>query len=615
MTSLLAPDPESLNEDEAVVVEQSDPHDDYRDVPGVSVLNDMEDSHGRPEDLTGSQIASLRALFEDRSGLGLYMFAYHVCGAQDLYAPLHLEMCSFLSMWGEVEVKSRTGIISRVNRPPSEDELELDSWRRLMVAVPRDHFKTTMGTRCNGLWVVSLDPESTIGIFNENEAKVKSWIGAIKNIILTSKLYHMCFPEVLPPGVHFMEAAKGIKIPRNWKWGDTGILLNRNSHMVAELSIEPFGIGGATAGKHFTHVIKDDIIGDKAAESEAVMNDAIEWVNHARALERPAENGCELFNFTRWGYYDVYSHVLKKWPNQYKLYLRHMLEDSARNPDVVTGKVIFPTRFRTAQAKQMYREDPFVFMSQFMNIPMAGRETSFNAGWMRYGDYSVVTKSFKIDSAHYSPEIMHSDLKGAETSAPRVVTLEMLDRAILIDPAPSKKTERRAEPRARTALICVGKDPWGRNYQLDALPLREDPVEVLKSLVAMANKWEVYKVGIEEVNFSVIYAPLWERIMRNEFPDTRFQWISLKPGGRDKDTRILSLSGPMKEGFWYFNRATSGYVVQEFLEFPHGETKDLIDAMSYTEEVLARGATPDEAIFERRQRYITSGGRSARTGY
>lgn len=583
--------------------------------PRLSILKDMEESNADPRDLTNPQISQLRSLFEDESGLGLYCFVYFICGARDLYFPLHYPMCRILSRWGYLEMEDG----SWHKRPPRDGDDIVDSWRRIHLCVPRDHFKTTVGTRGTALWVITKDPECTVGIWNENGDKAKSWVGATKKVVEESHLYHMLWPHVLPKGIHFAEKEKGIAQRRNHKWGDTGLLFARDSHMVAELTIEPFGIGGASAGKHFTHVIKDDIIGDKAAESEAVMNDAIEWVNTARALERPAENGCELVNYTRWGYYDTYKHMLTKWKGEYKVYLRHMLEDEDGSPDVVNGKVIFPTRFTTEQAKRMYEQDVFHFMSQYMCIPMSGKTTSFNPHWTRFGSVSFDAYGepyFKIDTDDYNHRIMHSDLKDLEEAAPQVVHLNQINKAILIDPAPRKSSEVKQNPRARNGIVVVGKDPWDRRYCFEAKASRGDPVEVMKDVVALMHKWSISSIGVEEVVFSSVYAPLWNRIMRWEHPDLTPSWIPLEPKGRDKNQRILdNLSAPTREGFWYFNRMETGYLRQEMLEFPNGETKDLVDALSYTDEAISRDFTPEEELAGELAVYNQSQGRSEVTGY
>jgi len=270
----------------------------------------------------------------------------------------------------------------------------------------------------------------------------------------------------------------------------------------------------------------------------------------------------------------------------------------------------------------MYEEDPYVFMSQYMVIPMAGRTTSFQSSWQRSGrvftgtdSYGLQQHTFAIDAEHYDPYVRHNDLQDSDEAAPQHLPLEWMNKAIILDPAPSKGPERKQNPRARNGIVVVGKDAWDRNFHLESEALREDPVTVLHHIVALANKWHVYRVAIEEVNFSAIYAPLWTEILKHEHPDLHLEFIPLAARGRDKDQRITSLIPQMKQGFWYFNKPESGYTMQELVEFPHGETKDCIDALAYTNEVLVRGQTPEEMVRAKVYDRITDLGRSQYTGY
>jgi hypothetical protein len=540
--------------------------------PALQILGDMLGSQGDPRDLAGDQVGQLRALFEADDGSGLWLFAYFVCGLDKLTRDLHWEMCQFLSQWGQ------------------------PGWRRLMMMVPRGSFKTSLGSKAVPLWLATRDPEATIGIFNAAQDQAKSWVGSIRTILESSHLYHMLWPERLPPGVHFRDRDKGKSVPRAWKWGDTGVLLVRNSLAVSELTFEPYGIGGSSTGRHYTHRIMDDLIGETSANSPALIEDAIHFVDHARALERPPNGGCELINCTPWAYRDCYAHVLTKWPDDYQVYRRSLLENpETGEPDVVNGVSIFPDSIDTAEAKAMYEADAFVFASQYQCIPQSGREVSFDREWIhpvtvegQPGDELYL----RIHPDHYDPKRTHGDVQGEE--APNVVALHWCDRALLLDPAPTRDAEKSREPRARNGLVVVAIDPWGRLYTLEGVPLREDPVTVMEEVVALCKRWRTRKVGIEEVNFSAVYRPLWTALLAHRHPGLDLSFAGLKPRGEHKDDRINSTRPPHREGLWFYNLDATGYVIQELLEFPNGETRDLIDAQAYWAQLLSRPPTPTE---------------------
>jgi hypothetical protein len=579
--------------------------------PGLDILTDMTESQGDPRDLTHQQIPLVRDTFEDESGMGLWLFAKYICGCKDITTELHWEECVFLSRWGYIQLSDGNWH----KRTYVEGETVVDNWRRLHLCVPRDTFKTTLGTRACGLWNVIKDPEITLGIFNEAEAKSKSWVGSIKQVIERSRLLHVLWPHVLPPGVHFNDTRS---IPRTWKWGDQGLLLFRDSLNVSELTVEPFGIGGASTGKHFTHKILDDIIGEKSSDSPAVMQDAINWIDHSRALERPSDRGCELVNYTRWAYYDAYKHQLVRWAGDYKIYHRALLENpDTGEPDVIDGVSIFPERFPTDLCKKMYEDDPFVFASQRQCIPQAGRDMSFDKAWARFcsiqeasnGEWSAV-----IEKEFYEPTLVHADVDGEV--APNLVPLSWMDKCIILDPAPPPNSvEIRQQPRARNGIVVLGMDPWGRKFHLDCRAIREDPVVVLEVIVQLATTWGLYKIAIEEVNFSAVYRPLWDAIVKLRFPDIYLAFQPVVTRNKDKDTRIRSLIPHHKEGLWYYNREMSKYTLQELLEYPHGETRDLIDAEAYADQVLLRPESPDERTDRRWRTHYERAERDQWTGY
>jgi hypothetical protein len=480
-----------------------------------------------------------------------------------------------------------------------------------MIRIPREFFKTSCFTRGASLWVLSaLDVNATIGIFNEKEDNPQSWIAAICDVIESSYLYQTLYRDILPKGIGYWDKEKGVSSSRKLKWGGTGMMLERDTRGVSELSLEPHGISGTAVGKHFTHKILDDIIGLNASRSQAVMQAAIEWADNARALERPLEGGCELINHTTWAYYDVYKHMETKWPGEYKIFQRALLENpSTGEPDADFGQSIFPEKISTAKAYQMRNADPFVFSAQYQCVPQAGKNQSFATEWDGhfYVDQLDGEPCIKITKtggrSGFDSTIFDTD--SGDDWAPEWVPLYLCERAIILDPAPSKPSELRKERLAKNGIVVVAKDPWGRRFNLESLSSREGPTDILRRCVHLYWKWKINKIAIEEVNFSAVYAPLWEEILRLDpaYENVHPEWMITLPEGRDKDQRIREDLIPIHENFlWYYNMGDpnssiappSATVLKEKKEFPHGSTKDTLDAQAYTDSILTRPETPDE---------------------
>lgn len=571
-------------------------------IGALSVLKDLLAlTDADAQDLSHQQAAMLRRMFEDPT-VGLFLFAQVIFGYTDLTTSIHLPICTFLGRWGQTELMD--GRI--ITTPPKESDGPIkESWRRLMVQIPREMFKTSLCTRANALWCISKNPNETIAIVNEKVENSERWCGAIARVVESNKLYQTLWREIIPKGIGWWDKEAGIPRARAHKWGDTGLLFERGDYGIPELSIEPHGIGGATTGKHFTRMILDDIIGKNAAYSTAVMQEAISWVDNQRPLERPAENGMELISCTPWAYADVYAHKLKKWPGEYKVLRRSILEDANGNPDYINGTSIFPDKIGTEQAKRLLKTDFFVNMAQYMCQPRAGRDMAFDESWLQYGRVGGHPERpmFRINDADFNPEVF--DPESGDKVAPQMVPISWMNKCILLDPAPSKDAEIKKEPRANNGIVVVGVDPWGRRFCLEAVAVREGPTELLHRLVALGNKWGTLRIGIEEVNFSAVYAPLWETIARHEYPDLKVSFFPLTPklldssGGsgrtQQKEERIRqSLIRVFENGFWFMNTEGTARLAQELLEFPHGETKDLVDALAYTDRSLSRPETPDE---------------------
>lgn len=545
---------------------------------GLSVLADMHQSGGSPVDLGVEQIKLLKHMFEDKS-YGLFFFAVEIFGYKDLTFDLHLPICQYISKWGD----------------PAPLGEETD-YRRLMVRIPRDHFKTSVCTRANSLWVLARDPlhDDTIGIFNEIADNSESWVGAICEVVESSQLFQMIWSDMLPTGISIRDRQRGQGLKQRWKWGGTGIRFVRNSIGVSELSIEPHGIKGSATGKHFTKKILDDIIGKNASESVAEMQSAIHWVDNSRPLEKPANGGCELVCHTPWAYADVYAHMLRKWPTDYRVLTRHLLEDENGRPDVLNGKSIFEAKISTKKAKQMAKTDSFHFNSQFQCIPRAGKDLAFSEDWMRLGKivYTGTEPVFRINDDHYDPEIL--DLESEMDEAPQYIPLNWMHKAVILDPIPGKPSELKQEPNCHHGLIVVGKDPWGRRFCLESARYRMPPTEVFHKVMELYQKWACSLVAIEEVNFSYVFQPLFQLLAQAHYeivPDI----IPTSTKGRQKLERIRqNLQSPHENGFFYYNEKGTSEIIQEITEFPHCETLDVIDAQSYTDEVLQRPETPNQ---------------------
>jgi hypothetical protein len=489
-------------------------------------------------------------------------------------------MCEFLDNWG------------RTDLPGGSPNF---GWKRLMVQVSRDTFKTSCGTIANALQKVARSDGgmATVGIFNAKESRTFSWVRTIREIIEGNHVFQAVYRDVIPPGVGFWDKERGKSIPQKWVWSDHSINLNRNKWL-AEPSISGHGATGSAAGYHFDYIIKDDLIEVKHAQSEVEMNRVWDWCETARYLEKPAEKGNELWNYTRWHYNDIYIQARRQWPDDYVVFWRKILETTPEGEEYST----FPERFSTEELQRERASRPFHFASQRMNIPKAGKEQSFDTSWLRYGhmDTSHGEWAFVIDDEYYDPTISEIELERGE-GAPKVVPLAWMEKILLWDPAPSEQSDRNRERNARNGLAMVGKDPWGRVFVLSGKGFRLDPEEMMRLATHTCLHWGTAKAAVEEVNFSKVYKHFARYLMEKEFPKEHITWVPQKAEKRNKDARILGLIPLFRSGFIYLNEPACRQLALEYEEYPYGTTRDILDALAMHKDILFRPLTPEESLW------------------
>lgn len=565
------------------------------------------DPGARAQDMTSEQVRSVRAFLDS----SLFAFAYFVFGYTDLTPGFHGPVCQFLEQWGKGPGEAPGGSA-------------LTGWKRLALTIPRESFKTSLATRANSLWQIARDPHHnpTIAIFNAKEDNAAKWVRAIREVAEASHLLHICYPEMMPPGVgtcclrHQDESR-----PKGWKWSNTEIDFVRTQIGIPEASITALGIGGAATGGHWTHILADDIIGLEESRSPSMMQAARDWIDVARFLERPADKGNVLFVYTRWHYDDCYRYLLEKWADEYVLYHRGALDDEG----LATERSAFPEKWSTEDLHRMRERDPYNFAAQMMSQPRAGKETSFDPAWNRYCAVSFLDDgdiSFRIPAALYDPKLheLPPEVEGIPELAPQEVLRSQCDAALFWDPAPSEMRDKNKDGRARNGKVAIFRDPWHRDFIPEARGTRMDPLDEMRDTITLAAKWGITKIAVEEVNFSKVYRHIGQYLLEKEFPELRdlIYFIKLKEERTQKDTRILGLIPRWRSGMIYVGPEAAQLLV-EAREYPFGRTRDLLDgcAMDSKNKVLSPPLTITfmrQAQIKSRTQYLI-GGRDAVTGY
>lgn len=160
--------------------------------------------------------------------------------------------------------------------------------------------------------------------------------------------------------------------------------------------------------------------------------------------------------------------------------------------------------------------------------------------------------------------------------------ISTLDIAITVDPA---WTEQDKNPEAdRSAVIVSGVAASGDLYVLAYRAGRWSPSTLLDHVYAFIGTWSPSWVGIEGGTQSVSLIETFTNELNRNFPFVPFRVLA--PKGQNKLVRVVPLHTHAEKRGIYVQRPEHEELVQEFLKFPGGKYKDLVDALAYRAQDL-----------------------------
>lgn len=426
--------------------------------------------------------------------------------------------------------------------------LNIDAQYKLIL-LPRGHFKTSLLTIADSVRLAlpdtygnrpypeSLGPDIRILIAHEAERQAETFLHLITNIILGNPVIQAFFPEIIPnKNKH--------RINRN------ELELNR-SRSYPEPTFGTIGVGGRSQGKHYSYIKADDLIGEEARASKAVMLATIEWVDGIQSLLDNITKDKIDFIGTRWAPNDLYKHIMNQYGNKLLRYVRSVEELDATTNTLVP---IFPERFNRDYL-EILKRNPLRWSANYVNNPeLSGR--LFVDSWKRY---------FEWLPGRYSKKLY---IHGPDNSRQEYDVAD-LDRLILIDPAMS----------GNLGIIVTGGTRDKKIFILEAIKRAMKPPEFLELLFMLFFKWQPRAVVIEEVLFSGLY----EHWLKAEMKARRvsFNVITHKVGNKSKEARIVGLTSFYAAGT-IFHHPSQKDLDEEYNTFSSVSFDDhhLMDALS-----------------------------------
>ena len=403
---------------------------------------------------------------------------------------------------------------------------QLEGSKRNAIAAPRGHAKTTLISLNYVLWKILFCEVNFVVIISDTYTQAKLFIDAIKRELETNEKIRFYFGDLV-----------------GRTWGESEI------ETKTEIKILGRGAGQRVRGlKHKEHrpdlILLDDIENDEAV-STGEQRDKLEHWFFGSVLPALSDNG-EL---------DVIGTIL-----HYDSLLNKLLKNPAFTPSLYRaiegGEPLWKEKFsieKLENIKESYASQGLLdtYFCEYMNEPLSDENAIFKQSWFKYYDDD--------------PAIINS-----------------LEKFITVDLAISQK-----ESADYTVVMVTGVDALNQIYVLEYVHERIDPITTIRYIMDLADKWNVFKIGIESVAYqkSLIWY-LQDEMKKRD----KFYIIEELKADMDKERRIRGLQPRYATGA-VFHKPTMTALEEELLRFPKSAHDDLADALAYVPQIKLPGAS------------------------
>lgn len=434
---------------------------------------------------------------------------------------------------------------------------------RKLGLMPRSHLKTTIGTVGDSLRRIAINPNIRILIGNEAATNSQLMLREAKNHFEQNSLFRRLYPHIIPPSfTKTIWSSEEILVPREAIW--------------REPTISTIGVGGVAVSRHFDLMKLDDLVGEEAFYSPAVMQKAKNWLNHAVSLLVDAYNSEIHLNGTRWAMDDVYSHAQKKMG--FKTFLRKAIVMGPDGPEP-----FFPEQVSMKYLAEILATDPFQYATQYANDPYDTADQELEMVWLNH--YTVAPDG----------DLRWKDIAGQL----HIQEVNKLRIYAHVDLAISE------EPGANfSAIVVVGINTEGYVFILEVWKRQVDPLALIDKIFEVHDYWQPIVVSVEDVGYQRSLAYYVEDTARRRRVHPRIRlW---KPTRRKRvgkrsavDDRILRTLQPYWSTGMIISRADQFDLIDEYRSFGKAHP-DILSALCQGPEYW-KSPSDDDAL-ERHER-------------
>jgi len=457
----------------------------------------------------------------------------------DLVESLHKPLCEFF-----------------VQKDPAKNWLVQDTVKNRLLLAPRGHFKTTINL-CDIIQWMLVFPDITIVLFSGTEELTAQMVGEIKQHFLMNGDFREMYPGWVPQ--------KNIS-----EFGQKGsFTLPNRGQIRREPTLSITTLKSTRAGAHYDLQKFDDVVTEQNSRTAILNQETKRQWSSTLPLLNPG--GYRDVIGTLYTYDCLYGPILEgydKGQRDWKVMVRTALK---REPDQEMFRpeaILFPDRFcvdanadpAKQNLEQIWRDDPELFASQYMNDPLSLASDQFSTPRL---------KAHVIDRA----------------DIPATVTLYMT-----WDLAYST-----TEHSDYSVGVLGGFSPNGSLYVVDIVRGRFRPGEIIEQIISHYRRWPIFRVGIEKDQAASMLAPGLELRYRQMGLYIPVDFIPVKLNGMHPEQQILSL-GPVLEQnkLWFCSSAMYlDEMFREFSRYPKYAHDDICRAVSLL--CFYRGYRPELA--------------------
>jgi hypothetical protein len=349
-----------------------------------------------------------------------------------------------------------------------------------LLLLPRGHYKSTIWTITDSIraalpdedeetpWPYCLGPDIRVCIMHEVEKVASKFLSSIQNHFLSNIALMKLFPECIPDTRKHTVNMLQFQLPRKSHW--------------IEKTFEVMGVGGRSQGNHYNLLKPDDLIGKEAADSKAIMQSTIDWVDNIQSYLTSFSSGDKIdFTGTRWAHVDLYSHLMEVYGDDLAIYKRAVEE---KNPETGEWESIFPEEYPRERLR-ILRKKPKIFSAQYLNDPDLA-ESDLGTDKLRYFYWSS-RKSIKTFDMITKTTIEYD--------------LSEMHKTLLLDPATTNQV----------GIIVTGIPKTFKIFILEAIKGSFPTPKLINTCCNLILRYGIHQMVVEDVNFSALYSDIFTK--------------------------------------------------------------------------------------------------------